>query len=176
MATPTATIFVPYHAVDELHQRGPRAAQPAASAVTPGTLYGVTDEGDLVERSSGSAWERYGIHRSASLSLYDFSATTTAPPTLNQLRIDAGAPYTTATRLFVRYTTSDGVDIYRRLALIPVGITLLVQDKNDHTVYAKFTMTGSAIDQTTYFELPVSYITGSGSFVNNQAVALVEVD
>jgi hypothetical protein len=59
MPTPTATIFVPYHALDEVHQRGTRASQPAASAVVPGTLYAVTDEGTVIERSSGTAWEAY---------------------------------------------------------------------------------------------------------------------
>jgi hypothetical protein len=59
MTTPTATIFVPYHALDDVIQRGPRASQPAATAVVPGTLYGVTDEGDLIERSNGTVWEAY---------------------------------------------------------------------------------------------------------------------
>jgi type 1 fimbria pilin len=38
--------------------RGTRATQPAATAVSAGTLYFVTDE-DVTERSSGSAWESY---------------------------------------------------------------------------------------------------------------------
>lgn len=58
MTTPTATIFLPYHALDEVHARGTRAAQPAASAVVPGTLYFVTDE-SVLERSDGSAWAAY---------------------------------------------------------------------------------------------------------------------
>lgn len=60
MPTPTATIFLPYHALDDVIQRGTRAAQPAAADVVPGTLYGVTDEGDVVERSNGTVWEAYG--------------------------------------------------------------------------------------------------------------------
>lgn len=59
MPTPTATIFLPYHALDDVILRGTRAAQPLASAVVAGTLYGVTDEGNLVERSSGTAWQAY---------------------------------------------------------------------------------------------------------------------
>jgi len=58
--TPTATIFLPWHALDEVHQRGTRAAQPLASAVVAGTLYSVTDEGDALERSDGAAWAPYG--------------------------------------------------------------------------------------------------------------------
>ena len=59
MPTPTATIFLPYHALDDVILRGTRAAQPAASAVVAGTLYGVTDEGNLVERSTGTVWQAY---------------------------------------------------------------------------------------------------------------------
>jgi hypothetical protein len=44
--------------VPDIHRRGTRAAQPAATAVTIGTLYFVTDEG-VTERSSGTAWEVY---------------------------------------------------------------------------------------------------------------------
>ena len=59
MPTPTATIYLPYSALDDVLLRGTRAAQPAASAVTLGTLYAVTDEGK-VEQSTGSAWVVYG--------------------------------------------------------------------------------------------------------------------
>ncbi len=40
-------------------QRGTRAAQPAATAVSIGTLYSVTDESNLVERSNGTAWQQF---------------------------------------------------------------------------------------------------------------------
>lgn len=59
MPNPTATIFLPYHALDDVILRGTRAAQPAAAAVTPGTLYGLTDEGNAVERSTGTVWQPY---------------------------------------------------------------------------------------------------------------------
>jgi hypothetical protein len=39
--------------------QGTRGAQPAATAVAAGTLYGVTDEGDIIERSDGATWEAY---------------------------------------------------------------------------------------------------------------------
>lgn len=59
MPNPTPTIFIPYHAFDDLHRLGTRALQPAAPDVTPGTLYCVTDEGNKVERSSGLTWQAY---------------------------------------------------------------------------------------------------------------------
>jgi hypothetical protein len=44
--------------VPDIHRRGTRAAQPAATTVTIGTLYFVTDE-SVVERSNGTAWESF---------------------------------------------------------------------------------------------------------------------
>lgn len=42
-----------------LIQRGTRGSQPAATAVSIGTLYCITDESNLVERSNGTAWQSY---------------------------------------------------------------------------------------------------------------------
>ena len=42
--------------ITDIIQRGTRAAQPAATAVSAGTLYYVTDEGKT-ERSTGAAWQ-----------------------------------------------------------------------------------------------------------------------
>jgi hypothetical protein len=39
--------------------RGTRAAQPAPGDVAVGTLYCVTDEANILERSAGTAWEEY---------------------------------------------------------------------------------------------------------------------
>lgn len=40
--------------------QGTRADQPAASSVAVGTLYSVTDELNLIERSDGTDWQTYG--------------------------------------------------------------------------------------------------------------------
>lgn len=40
-------------------QQDDRASQPAATDVPVGTLYGVTDEGNIIERSDGSNWVAY---------------------------------------------------------------------------------------------------------------------
>jgi fibronectin-binding autotransporter adhesin len=44
---------------DSILLRGTRAAQPAATAVAPGTLYSVSDESNLVEQSDGATWYTY---------------------------------------------------------------------------------------------------------------------
>lgn len=45
--------------LEDAIQQDTRANQPAANSVSVGTLYGVTDEGDIIERSDGAAWQRY---------------------------------------------------------------------------------------------------------------------
>jgi len=39
---------------------GTRAAQPAATAVDVGTVYAVSDEGGIMERSDGTDWQGVG--------------------------------------------------------------------------------------------------------------------
>lgn len=45
--------------LEDVILRGDRASQPAFGSVPVGTLYCVTDEDDIIERSSGAAWESY---------------------------------------------------------------------------------------------------------------------
>ena len=47
-----------------LIERGTRASQPAATAVSTGTLYFVTDEG-VTERSNGTTWDSYSTTTSS---------------------------------------------------------------------------------------------------------------
>ncbi|HTK86996.1 MAG TPA: hypothetical protein VL329_04655 [Nitrospiraceae bacterium] len=46
--------------VNDIHLYGTRSAQPAASSSNKGCLYEVTDESNIIERSDGSSWSRYG--------------------------------------------------------------------------------------------------------------------
>lgn len=45
--------------LQDVIQQDDRASQPVATTVPVGTLYGVTDEGNIIERSDGSAWQPY---------------------------------------------------------------------------------------------------------------------
>jgi hypothetical protein len=46
--------------LDEVILRGLRSAQPSATAVAPGSLWCVTDEANVIERSNGTAWQTFG--------------------------------------------------------------------------------------------------------------------
>jgi hypothetical protein len=175
MTTPTATIFVPYHALDELLQRGTRAAQPAATAVVPGTLYCLTDERFEVERSNGAVWETFVRRRHVAIFPYTFSDALTEPPTGAQVRLNAAHPYTAASKLWVRYLGRDARDYWRGLATLK-DARIVLQDETDHTIVAEFVMTAASIDKGSYFEWPIAHIShGATAFLNNQTVLVLKL-
>ena len=171
MPTPTATIFLPYHALDAVILRGTRAAQPAATAVVAGTLYCVTDEGHFIEQSTGATWVQYGpTPRNTAIVHYTFSAATTEPPGAEQLRLNAGSPYTSVTKVWMRNITLDGQDVFLGLMIVAEGATILIQDKNDHAMYAVFRTTGDPVDKTTYVEFPVEHVEHGSALGGGQPV------
>jgi len=103
---------------------------------------------------------------------YDWSTATDAPPTSNQVRLDAAAPYHVANHLMVRYLTSDGVDATAILMAIDLQSDITIQDKNDHTLYVTVRTTGYPTDAGTYVDLPVVFMSGAGTLLNNQAIVL----
>jgi hypothetical protein len=155
-----------------LTQRGTRAAQPAASAVVPGTLYSVTDERYHVQRSNGTAWEVYVPRRHVAMFSFDFSAATTEPPGLNQVRLNS-ATYSAVTKIWIRLVTTDGRDVFYGLVGTDVGTIVRIQDQNDHTIMASFTVTAAPIDKTTYVEWPVTWLATSGAALNGGQAVLV---
>lgn len=176
MTNPTATIFAPWHALDDFIQRGTRAAQPAAADVTPGTLYCVTDEGAILERSTGSVCEAYGPtlwSTGAVRFRYIHATATTAPPTGNQVRFDAAHPYTSVTKVWVRNLTTDGVDTHGIMLVLTTGSTVYVQDRTNSALYAVFTMSSDPVDQVEYVELPVTWKSNGSAIPNADAVEVV---
>ena len=111
--------------------------------------------------------------RNSAFVVYSFSAVQVAPPGTNQIRFNAGYPYTAVTTLWMALVTADGQDVYRGLLIVATGSTILVQDKNDHTQYAIFTTTGAAIDHTTYVEFPVMH-QAHGSSIGGGQLVLVQ--
>lgn len=153
--------------------RGPRAGQPDPTTVARGTLYGVTDESNRIERSNGHAWEPYGMRAPAQILSYTFSTTTTAPPVGSALRFNAGAPYTDVTKLWVPWQDTDNRDLYWGLINVEPGAIAVVQDKNDHTIAVSVLVMEGPIDQGTYVEWSVSYRSATGApLANAQAVLL----
>ncbi len=82
-------------------QRGTRGAQPAATAVSIGTLYCVTDESNLVERSNGTIWQSYSASGAGS-----GTVTNTGTLTANRLLKGNGSADITVGDLTGDVTTS----------------------------------------------------------------------
>ena len=90
-----------------------------------------------------------------------FSTTTTAEdPGAGRLRFnDTDAADTTA--LYIDTLDINGVDRSSRLAAITTGDVIHVQGAGDGTRWERFVVTGAAIDQTDWYELPVIRSLGS---------------
>jgi len=141
----------------------------AARVVDGGVL------GDVLTRDpsspTGAVWQTPPAAgaRSSILMAFNFNTTTTPPPSGTQVRFNGATPDTT-TAIYTTTTTNDSLDVYWVLVRVVAGMTYLLQDKNDHTIYAEFRVTGPAVDQAGYIELPVSWLAMGGVFLNNQAV------
>jgi hypothetical protein len=105
---------------------------------------------------------------------YQFSTTTTAPPTGSQVRLDNADP-ALATKLWVRNVTTPGEDVHPLLVSFPVGSRFWLQDYDDHTKFAAFQLTAAPVDMADYVELPVSSL-GVGAPLLGQKVALDVVE
>jgi hypothetical protein len=88
---------------------------------------------------------------------YGFSTQTTEPPSAQTARLNAGHPYTAATKLWVTFQNANSEDLYFLWMRTTVGSTVLVQDKDHHPQYAEFTVTAAVLDKGTYCEIPVSW-------------------
>lgn len=73
--------------LEDVILRDDRASQPAANTVPSGTLYCVTDEDNIIERSTGAAWEAY-------------SPTPSLPKSISVLTSGTGATYTVPAGIF----------------------------------------------------------------------------
>src|SRR5262252_3099019 len=164
MPNPTATIFVPYSAVEDLHLRGTRAARPPASAVTPGTLYGVTDEANALERSDGPSWAAYAPPAGGSGPVAPHAPTHQAGGTdaLNYLdcpQVTPAVPAAAVGRLHV--TNDSGFSLPAMLDALGIPLYLT----RDNVIIAKVTGSALARGQIVY----VSGASGANTQVQGAA-------
>jgi len=103
---------------------------------------------------------------------YTFNDTLTAPPAAGQCRLNAAYPWTAATKCWMRFISADGQDLYWAIMLLPSGATLLMQDKDDHTRYGRFTLTATPTDQGLYAELTVSWQANGTAVLTAQQIFL----
>ena len=97
---------------------------------------------------------------------YTFSTQIVAPPTGKQLRFNAAdpAPVTTI------WPTTDA-DTHPLLMGIAVGYQFYIQESNDPTIYAEYTVVSPPVDKTSYVEFAVG-TRGAGTFTTTRASSL----
>jgi hypothetical protein len=161
----------PHHAA---HEPG---GSDALLITGPSRLFGRGDggAGALQEISLGANLQMTGttlaaLTRSSPIFRYNFSAANIAPPGANQVRFDSGFPYGATTKVWIWDVTTDGEDVFHGLKNMVVGSRLNIQDANDHTQYVYFTITATPIDNTTYFEVPVTHVEHGTSLSGGQPV------
>lgn len=87
---------------------------------------------------------------------YTYNNAIVEPPAAGQVRVNATYPFGAASKIWLRFVSADGQDLYWGIMVVATGSTLLVQDKDDHTLYVRFTTTGEPIDKGLYAEIPVT--------------------
>jgi len=138
-----------------------------------GSLAGAGDFEELLLGSGLSLVDKtLNGPRNSALVNYAYSTLNVAPPAAGQVRVDSGFPWSATTKLWARFVSGDNQDVYWGIMVIPVGSTILLQDRDDHTAYARFTVTGTPIDNTTYAEIPVAWVSNGNSILNGVNVLL----
>jgi len=153
---PTGT-FAPLSGASRLVGRGSSAGAGPAQEITLSTSFIMTGT-DLSVRT--------GVFN------YTFNTSTAEPPAAGQVRLNTVHPHTSVTKLWMRFVSADGQDLYWGIMPIPIGATLLLQDKDDHTLYGLFTTTGAPLDKGLYAEIPVTRQTVGGAINTAQQVLL----
>ena len=171
------TIYLPYHAIKDVIQRGKRADQPLATLVVPGTLYCVTDEGRRVERSTGAVWELYASGGPLG-AVFPYRADTTSQtagdPGAGRMRwnhVTQGL----ATAIYFDWLTVNDIDVHTMFLLMTPPGRFLVQDADLAVTYQIWELTALGINHPDWFEVPCALVAtgGSGVFTHNQQLAVI---
>lgn len=175
-STPTATIFMPWHGLDNALLRGTRDAQPDAADVVPGTLYCLTDAGYRVEQSDGAAWVAYVVGAPMGAVFpyrADTSSTTASDPGAGYFRWNTVGQID-ATVLYLDWLTTDGLDVHLLFQLMTPPSRVLVQDLDFALQYQIWELTAPATNMADWFQVPVALvISGGATFTHNQRLAVI---
>jgi hypothetical protein len=98
---------------------------------------------------------------------YDFETAITVPPSANALRLNNAAA-SAATVVYMSKTTSGGTDPTLIVNTIGNLTKIVVQNQANSAQYARFHATGPAVDQGTYWQVPVAYEAGPGGIPNKE--------
>jgi len=102
---------------------------------------------------------------------WNFSTTTTmADPGSGKLRVDNAAAAAVA-NIALSKTTAPGTDAANVLRGLPAGTVVYIQERDNAANWVRYKLTAMAIDNTTWFQLPVTIYdaTSTGGALTNNA-------
>lgn len=100
---------------------------------------------------------------------YNFSATTTSPPSSGELRLN-NATLASVTEIYVHETDKNSVDVSSVLTEISDGSTIQILDDNDTNAYAYFTLS-SQTDNGTDRTFTVTHLSSNGTLTGDVSLA-----
>ena len=143
----------------------------AAQRATLGAIEEAPDNEQIYGRGQ-ETWIPMGSLGGLSTGEYSFIATITPPPSTGQMRFNH-ATQSLATQIFLHDINAVGVDISNGLRLITPGNRILVQDKADSSKYQYYFATGNAIDNTSFWTIPVSWVAGNTAVTAGRVMVAV---
>jgi hypothetical protein len=87
---------------------------------------------------------------------------TMADPAATNIRVN-NALFGSATAMAISVTSMNNVDRTNLLLSIQVGDIIEVQDQTSAANWARYNVSGAPVNNTTWFQIPVAFVTGSGS-------------
>lgn len=99
--------------------------------------------------------------------VWRFSTSLIPPPASGRLQFDTGV-YSTVTEIDIHDFTRPGVDASNFLSILDIGDRIYIQDETNSDDWVVFDVIGPAVDNTTYWTLPVSSFQEGTFFSNNR--------
>jgi hypothetical protein len=137
-----------------------------ASIVTP------TDRQSLSFDGAASKWKNITV-TSSTEGLWNFSTTITmADPGSGKLRIN-NATGSAATQMAISITTQPGTDVTNILKASQAGDQIVIQDKSNAANWIRYTIASAPTNNTTWFLIPLTFVSGSGTGSANNNLLVV---
>jgi hypothetical protein len=146
--------------------RGTGSPETNVTAAT-GSLY-LDQNGLLWIKNSGTGntgWSQLGVTGQSSTEgtwTYTAGNNTMADPANGKYRTDQST-FSASTNIAISKQTYDNIDRTNVLKSLKAGDTIELQDKVNATNYARYTLSAAPTNNTTWFQLPVTWATGGGT-------------
>lgn len=107
-----------------------------------------------------------GATNAAYTAEWNWSVNTASPPINGQVRANSA---TAPTALFIAALAAGGADTSNFQDTIVAGDDIYLQQKTDASNWSRWNVSGAPIDHTTWFEYPVTFLSGSPTPLSNNS-------